>query len=97
MVTSRSGKVRDLERQRVERLADELLPELREHGLIITPVADIEDVDRWRAAARRAARRLGARVRTGTTRQGVAAWAVIEGSGSTYSLVARALLNRPPR
>ncbi len=64
MVTGRVGKVHDLERERVERLARELVPQLRESGQVVRRTADIEDVVRWRRAARRAGRLLGWRVRT---------------------------------
>lgn len=59
------GRVVDLERAKVEHLARELLPELRERGALARRIDHLEDVDRWRRAARRASRLLGWRVRTG--------------------------------
>src|SRR5262245_19204961 len=53
------GLVTDLERERVERLARELVPALRTNGFLSVPLDDISNVERWRAAARRAARLLG--------------------------------------
>jgi integrase len=73
MVTTGSRKVRDLERQRVERLHADLLPELSEHRVVVTPVAELDDVAGWRAAARATARRMGVRIRTGVTQTGTVA------------------------
>src|SRR5262249_1858324 len=70
------GKVSDLERQRVERLAHELAPVLRDRGQAHTGPGN-EDVDRWRPAARRAGRLLGVPVRTGRGPDS-GAWAVLD-------------------
>jgi hypothetical protein len=70
------GKISDLERQRVERLAHELAPILRDRGQAHTgPGA--HDVDRWRRAARRAGRLLGVPIRTGRSPDG-GAWAALD-------------------
>jgi hypothetical protein len=58
----RSATVIDLEKVRVERLAARLVPDLRGAGMSRSPIADIDDVTRWRRAARRAGRLLGWRV-----------------------------------
>jgi hypothetical protein len=68
------ARVVDIERERVERLAADLAPELRERGVIVVDVAALEDVERWRRAARRAGRLLGWRVRTGISRDGRRVW-----------------------
>ncbi len=48
------GRVRDdLERQRVERLAAELVPMLRERGEVKVETNALKSLERWRAAARR--------------------------------------------
>lgn len=64
------AKVVDLERVRVERLAGELVPWLRERGSVLVETSGIESVERWRRAARRAGRLLGWRVRTGVSPAG---------------------------
>ncbi len=69
------GRVVDLERERVEALARELAPMLRERGSLMADTADLDDVERWRAAARRAGRLLGWRVRTGVVAEGTRVWA----------------------
>ncbi len=50
------AKVVDIERVRVERLAEDLLPAIRDAfagpGIYKDSTADIEDVERWRRAAR---------------------------------------------
>ena len=70
------GKVSELERQRVERLARELAPVLRDRGQAHIGGGD-ENVDRWRRAARRAGRLLGVPIRTGRGLDG-AAWAALD-------------------
>ena len=70
------AKVVDLERVRVEQLARELTPHLREREQLVVRVAEVEDVDRWRRAARRAGRSLGWRVATGVSHDGSTLWAV---------------------
>jgi hypothetical protein len=69
------ARVTDLERQRVERLAADLAPVLRAEGAVIVKVADVESVDRWRRAARRAGRLLGWSIRTGKSHDGTTVWA----------------------
>lgn len=56
------AKIVDLERRRVDKLADQIERELA--GLpamshMHVPISDVEDPQRWRRAARIAARRLG--------------------------------------
>ena len=72
------GRVVDLETRKVERLADEPLPVLRHRGSVVADSATLEDVDRWRRAARSAGRRLGWRIRTGVSRDGSRVWATSE-------------------
>lgn len=64
------GKVRDLERAKVERLARSILPALRDRGSAHRRTDELEDVELWRRAARRAGRLLGWRTRTGLTDDG---------------------------
>lgn len=59
------SKAIDIERARVERLAEEIVPLLQQQGYAIQSLEAVEDVDRWRRAARRAARILGWRIATG--------------------------------
>ena len=66
----------DLEAVRVQRLAEELSGELQAVGAVWAPVEDIDDIDRWRRAARGAGRSLGWRIRTGISEDRV--WAVSE-------------------
>ncbi|MBW3642297.1 MAG: hypothetical protein KY447_05220 [Actinobacteria bacterium] len=61
------GQVVDLERQRVEALARDLVPLLQERGTVVMSVAELGDVQRWRRAARRAGRLLGWHMRTGVS------------------------------
>ena len=72
------GRVEKLERQRVERLAAELVAVLRECGEVRVETDVLENIERWRDAARRAGRILGWRVRTGVSRDGRYAWVVSE-------------------
>ncbi len=103
MITGPPRRVRDLEDRRVERLAEDLTPELRERGQLLVHVDELDDIDRWRRAARRAVRRLGWHVRTGIS--GSVAWAVVEdwpqaGDRCTMpalTLATRAILDPPPR
>jgi hypothetical protein len=76
MVTKPRGKVRDLERARLERLADEIEPALERAGQLVADTATLDEFDQWRAAARRAGRQRGWHIRTGVTRG--TAWAVVE-------------------
>lgn len=70
------AKVVDLERFRVERLAGEIVPWLRDRGSVLVETSGLESVERWRRAARRAGRLLGWRVRTGVSPAGDRVWAV---------------------
>jgi hypothetical protein len=72
------GQVIDLERGRVEALARELAPALRRRGSLVAETADLDDVERWRRAARRAGRMLGWRMRTGLVAGSGRVWAVSE-------------------
>jgi hypothetical protein len=66
----------DMEAVRVERLANELVQQLHENGSVQAALVDVEDVHRWRCAARRAARMLGWHIRTGVSSDRL--WAVSE-------------------
>jgi hypothetical protein len=66
----------DLETVRVHRLADQLAGELQAAGAVWAAAEEVDDVDRWRRAARQAGRGLGWSVRTGVTDERV--WAVSE-------------------
>jgi hypothetical protein len=74
------AKVVDIERIRVDRLADELLPAIREAfagpGIYKAATADIEDVERWRRAARGCARKLGVSCSTSVSADGSFVWIV---------------------
>jgi hypothetical protein len=102
------GRVVDLERERVEVLAHQLLPVLRERGSVIANTFDLDDIERWRRAARRAGRMLGWRVRTGLLANGARVWATSEdwpippGAGKEAAeqvdeLVARSRSEQPGR
>jgi hypothetical protein len=66
----------DLERARVEALAKELATAFRRanRGYLVVRVDELEDVERWRRAARRAGRLLGVHVRTGLSYDGSVVW-----------------------
>lgn len=70
------ARVTDLERTRVDRLTRQLADRLRASGrrYLMDGVEHVEDVDRWRKAARRAGRLLGWKVRTGVTPDGRRVW-----------------------
>jgi hypothetical protein len=74
------AKVVDIQRVRVERLATELLPSIRDAfagpGMLKVSTADIEDVDRWRRAARACARQLGVTCSTSVSADGSFVWIV---------------------
>ena len=72
------SRVVDLERERVEALARTLVPLLRERGSVVVSTAAVEDVERWRRAARRAGRMLGWRTRTGVLADGSRVWATCD-------------------
>jgi hypothetical protein len=67
----------DLDRRRVERLARVLAPRLAE-GMVTASVEEIDSVEQWRKAARRAARLLGYRVCTAVSNDGEMVFAVLD-------------------
>ncbi len=93
------GKVVDIEGRKVRTLAAQLLPVLRDRGSLMVDVRDVDDIDRWRRAARLAGRELGCRIRTGVARDGSRAWAasldheVTEADHRRASLAMDALLD----
>lgn len=67
------GKLVDFERFKVDQLADQIegqLAKLPPMSHLHVPLSEVEDPERWRRAARVAARRLGWRVATGVSRHG---------------------------
>lgn len=74
------AKVVDIERVRVDRLAADLLPAIREAfagpGIYKVSTAEIEDVERWRRAARACARQLGVSCSTSVSTDGSFVWIV---------------------
>ena len=60
-----TGKVIDLRKRRVERLAVDLARELVSTTYLIVEADELDSVEEWRAAARLAARERGWKVRTG--------------------------------
>jgi hypothetical protein len=70
------GRVASIERRKVETLAAQVLPALRDRGSLMVDVEHVADIDRWRRAARLAGRQLGCRVRTGVVGEGARVWAV---------------------
>jgi hypothetical protein len=66
----------DIESARVDRLARELAPTIRARGSVVRAIDELENVERWRAAARRAGRSIGWRIRTGITNAGTHVYAV---------------------
>ena len=96
----------DLEMVRVRRVAQRLAEELQTSGVVRIALDEVDDVDRWRRAARHAGRDRGWRIRTGVS--GIWAWAVSEdwqpGPGADRraahlvgSLIAREGLTGPHR
>jgi len=89
----------DLEKVRVDRLAAELAPLLAASGVARGHVDEIDSAERWRRAARAAARSIGSRVRTGKSGEWV--WAVIEdwqpgpGADRNAARLFSALIGRP--
>jgi len=79
----------DLERARVEALARELVGALQRagQGVLVVDVSTVEDVDRWRRAARRAGRLLGIHVRTGLSYDGRCVWMVDVTSASARDVI----------
>jgi hypothetical protein len=67
--------VDELARRRDERRARKLEQQLKAHQAVIYGTDEIDDVDEWRKAARAAGRRLGIRVRTGVSKDGMKVWA----------------------
>ena len=74
------AKVVDIERVRVDRLAADLLPAIRDAfggpGVYKVSTAGIEDVDRWRRASRSCARELGVSCSTSVSADGSFVWIV---------------------
>lgn len=68
------AKVVDIERVRVDRLAADLLPPIRDAfagpGMSKVSTAEIEDVERWRRAARACARQRGVSCSTAVAADG---------------------------
>ena len=73
------GEVVDIERRKVEALAVNMAPILREQGALVVDTAELESVERWRKAARRAGRLLNVPVRTGLIADGARVWAATDG------------------
>jgi hypothetical protein len=67
-----------LESRVIDRIARELSPVLADRGIVTANVAEIENVERWRKASRRAGRQLGYPVRTAVSTDGTMVWAVVE-------------------
>lgn len=65
-----TGKVIDLRKRRVERLAVELARVLVSTTYLIVEIDQLDSVEEWRAAARLAARQRGWKVRTGVGQSG---------------------------
>ncbi len=87
------AKVVDIERVRVDRLAADLLPAIRDAfagpGMLKVATADIEDVDRWRRAARACARQLGVSCGTSVSADGSFVW-IVDTSPVTFPEQVRA-------
>lgn len=65
------------ERADFERLAKEIADQIvAGRGSVVRWTASIDDVERWRRAARRAGRVLGVPVRTGVADDGTRVWAI---------------------
>ncbi len=62
----------------VDRLAHELAPALDDRGIVVAKVTEVDNVERWRKAARRAGRLLRLPVRTAISSDGTTVWAVLE-------------------
>ncbi len=87
------AKVVDIERVRVGRLAADLLPAIRDAfagpGILKVTTADIEDVDRWRRAARACARQLGVSCGTSVSADRSFVW-IVDTSPVTFPEQVRA-------
>jgi hypothetical protein len=71
------ARVVSLERARIDRLANEIAAQLRSNRNSVTRLTvNIDDVDEWRRAARKAGSQLGIPIRTGVSRDGDKVWAV---------------------
>src|SRR5712692_1924229 len=68
----------NLERRAVERLARELVPRFADTRDLKAKVSEIDNVERWRKAARRAGHRLGYPVRTMLSSDGSTVYAFLE-------------------
>lgn len=74
---SQSAVVLDFCAMRLERLTEQIVAQLRQHGGAVTRRAvDVGDVALWRRAARRAGRVLNVPVRTGMALDGSKVWVV---------------------
>jgi hypothetical protein len=68
----------DLERVRVERLANEISMQLHQFGgSVLRHADDVGDVERWRKAARRAGRLLREPIRTGVSDDRLKVWVAL--------------------
>jgi hypothetical protein len=67
-----------LEEWVLDSIASRLSPVLAETGIVKADVAEVDSVERWRKAARRAGRQLGYPVRTAVSTDGTMVWAVLE-------------------
>lgn len=87
------AKVVDIERVRVDRLAEELLPAIREAfagpGIYKVSTAGLDDVERWRRAARACARELGVSCSTSVSADGSFVW-IVDTSPVTFPEQVRA-------
>lgn len=87
------AKVVNIERVRVDRLAADLLPLIRDAfagpGMLKVSTADIEDVERWRRAARACARELGVACSTSVSADGSFVW-IVDTSPVTFPEQVRA-------
>ncbi len=87
------GRVVDIERVKLDRLADELLPAIRVafagQGVYRMSTVGIDDVARWRRAARACARELGLRCSTGVSADGSFVW-IVDTSPATFQQQVRA-------
>lgn len=87
------AKVVDIERVRVDRLAADLLSAIRDAfdgpGMLKVSTADIEDVGRWRRAARACARQVGVSCSTSVSSDGSFVW-IVDTSPVTFPEQVRA-------
>ncbi len=68
----------NLEEKVLESIAGRLAPVLADQGIVTANLAEVDSVERWRKAARRAGRQLGYPVRTVVSTDGTMVWAVLE-------------------